>query len=185
MRIIARRNSNSSGRSLLRLEAQQQLPLIAMPRELVDQRLEEGNQMKFAFKRRPALRSVLAAGVIAASFIIQPAVAQPPAPLSKSCSQRLSALYREYAAKYREHVPYLNSIEGQYRKLCEYGRKTGHPKYLQQLAALNKMRRAGCWDKLQETTYSKLVRMEKSHRDIVENDCRKAAAQERQQGRSR
>jgi hypothetical protein len=49
---------------------------------LVDQRLEGDNQMEFAFERIPALRSVLAAGVIAASFIILPAVVQSPAPLS-------------------------------------------------------------------------------------------------------
>ena len=80
--------------------------------------------MKFVFKRRPALRSVLAAGVIAASFIILPAVAQSSAPLSKSCRQGLSAIYGGYAAKYAKVREHLNSIkESQYRKLCDFGRR--------------------------------------------------------------
>lgn len=56
--------------------------LFFQPTKLIDQRLEEGTQMEFAFERLPVLRSVLAAGVIAATFIVQPAVAQSPGALS-------------------------------------------------------------------------------------------------------
>ncbi|MGJ0510823.1 hypothetical protein [Methylocystis sp.] len=59
--------------------------------KLVDQRLNEGTQLELGFKRRPALRAVLAAGVVAASFIIQPAHAN-------HCSPQFEQLRAQSAA---------------------------------------------------------------------------------------
>lgn len=150
--------------------------LFFQPTQLVDQRIEENTQMEFAFKRLPALRSVLAAGVIAATFVVQPAVAQSPAPLSKSCRQRLAAHDREYKPKYEENGRYVESIKGQYRKLCDFGRKNRTPQ--QDLAGLEVLRRAGCLSEKDEI-YTDTVNGLETYRKFTESNCRAAAAQER------
>jgi hypothetical protein len=133
--------------------------------------------MEFAFKRLLALRSVIAAGVIAVSFIVQPAVAQSPAPLSKSCRQRMNAHDQKFRPMYEENGRYLESIKGQYRKVCDFGRKDRTPQ--QDLAGFDTLRRAGCLSKKDEAIYAETVRGLETYRKSTESNCRAAAAQER------